>query len=52
MALAAMRDMTMEQSLDYAQMTLQIMSSTPEAQEGFRSFQEKRTPGWVAAGAV
>ncbi|HKT73882.1 MAG TPA: enoyl-CoA hydratase-related protein [Steroidobacteraceae bacterium] len=48
-ALAAMRDMTLEQSLEYAQVMLQSMSSTDEAAEGFRSFQEKRSPAWVSA---
>jgi enoyl-CoA hydratase/carnithine racemase len=46
-ALSAMRDMSIEQSLEYAQVMLQSMSSTPDANEGFRSFQEKRRPNWV-----
>ena len=46
-ALSAMRDMSIEQSLEYAQVMLQVMTSTPDAIEGFRSFQEKRKPGWV-----
>lgn len=46
-ALGAMRDMTMEQGLEYAQVMLQVMSSTPDSAEGFRSFQEKRKPHWA-----
>ncbi|HKT75929.1 MAG TPA: enoyl-CoA hydratase-related protein [Sphingobium sp.] len=48
-ALSAMRDMTMDQALEYAQAMLQVMTSTGDATEGFRSFQEKRQPSWYAA---
>ena len=48
-ALSAMRDMTMDQALEYAQAMLQVMTSTDDATEGFRSFQEKRQPSWYAA---
>jgi enoyl-CoA hydratase/carnithine racemase len=47
MALSAMRDMTIEQSLDYAQVMLQVMASTDDAREGIRAFQEKRRPDWT-----
>ena len=50
-ALSAMRDMTIDQALEYAQAMLQVMTSTEDAAEGFRSFQEKRKPGWYAAPA-
>lgn len=46
-ALSAMRDMTIAQALDYAQVMLQVMTSTADATEGFRSFQEKRKPKWA-----
>lgn len=48
-ALSSMRDMTIDQSLEYAQVMLQVMTSTDDAHEGFRSFQEKRKPSWVAS---
>lgn len=50
-ALSAMRDMTVDQALEYAQVMLQVMTSTPDAIEGFRSFQQKRSPSWHAAAA-
>lgn len=50
-ALSAMRDMTMEQSLEYAQVMLQVMASTGDAKEGFRAFQEKRSPNWTTPDA-
>lgn len=48
-ALSAMRDMTVDQALEYAQVMLQVMTSTPDANEGFRSFQQKRSPNWDVA---
>ncbi|HJQ15968.1 MAG TPA: enoyl-CoA hydratase-related protein [Allosphingosinicella sp.] len=49
MALSAMQDMTMEQALEYAQATLLVMTSTDDAAEGIRAFQEKRSPAWADA---
>lgn len=48
-ALSAMGDMTMEQALEYAQAMLPVLTSTDDASEGFRSFQEKRKPAWTDA---
>lgn len=47
MAMTAMGDMTVEQSLEYAQVMLQNLFSTADATEGMRSFQEKRKPAWA-----
>jgi enoyl-CoA hydratase/carnithine racemase len=43
----AMRDMTLRQSLEYAQLMLPMMASTEDAREGFDAFQNKRTPRWT-----
>lgn len=46
-AFHAMRDMTMESALQYAQVTVPVMASTRDAKEGIASFQEKRKPVWT-----
>jgi enoyl-CoA hydratase/carnithine racemase len=45
-AFNAMRDMSLRESLEYAQAMVPIMSSTEDAREGKASFQEKRKPSW------
>lgn len=42
----AMRDMSLRESLEYAQVMVPVMSSTEDAQIGISAFQEKRTPEW------
>jgi enoyl-CoA hydratase/carnithine racemase len=42
----AMRDMSLRESLEYAQAMLPVMSSTEDAREGKLSFQEKRQAEW------
>lgn len=46
-AFNAMRDMSLRDSLEYAQAMVPIMSSTEDAAEGMASFQEKRSPTWT-----
>ena len=46
-AFNAMRDMSLRDSLEYAQTMVPVMSSTQDAKEGFASFQEKRPPKWT-----
>ena len=46
-AFNAMRDMTLRESLEYAQVMFPVMSSTEDAREGKASFQEKRSPKWT-----
>ena len=46
-AFNAMRDMSLRESLEYAQAMVPIMSSTQDAKEGMASFQEKRAPKWT-----
>ena len=43
----AMRDMSLMQSLEFAQLMLPMMASTEDAREGFRAFQDKRPPEWT-----
>ena len=45
-AFNAMRDMSLRESLEYAQSMVPIMSSTEDAREGMAAFQEKRAPAW------
>jgi enoyl-CoA hydratase/carnithine racemase len=45
-AFNAMRDMSLRESLEYAQSMVPIMSSTEDAREGMAAFQEKRAPKW------
>ena len=43
-AFNAMRDMSLRESLEYAQVMVPVMSSTEDAREGKAAFQEKRPP--------
>ena len=43
-AYGAMRDMSLRESLEYAQAMVPVMSSTEDAKEGMAAFQEKRAP--------
>jgi enoyl-CoA hydratase/carnithine racemase len=43
-AYSAMRDMSLRESLEYAQAMVPVMSSTEDAKEGMAAFQEKRAP--------
>jgi enoyl-CoA hydratase/carnithine racemase len=43
----AMRDMSLRESLEYAQAMVPVMSSTQDAKEGMAAFQEKRPPGFT-----
>lgn len=45
-ALHAVQDMTLPQSLDFAQNFLAQMARTQDAREGFRAFNERRRPAW------
>ena len=45
-AFNAMRDMSLRESLEYAQAMVPIMSSTEDAREGMAAFQEKRAARW------
>lgn len=45
-AFNAMRDMSLRESLEYAQSMVPVMSSTEDAREGMAAFQEKRAPKW------
>ena len=47
MAFRAMRDMTLPQSLEYAQLMLAMMGQTRDAAEGMLAFREKRKPSWT-----
>ena len=43
----AMRDMGMQQALEFAQLMLPMMAATEDAREGMRAFQEKRPAQWT-----
>ena len=43
----AMRDMSLRESLEYAQAMVPVMSSTADAREGMAAFQEKRSPNFT-----
>jgi enoyl-CoA hydratase/carnithine racemase len=45
--LKALRDMELNQALEYAQLMLGTMAKTEDAREGFAAFREKRTPNWT-----
>ena len=45
-AFNAMRDMSLRESLEYAQVMVPVMASTEDAREGMLAFQEKRAPQW------
>jgi enoyl-CoA hydratase/carnithine racemase len=46
-ALLTMDALPIDQSLEYAQRLLPQMARTEDAREGFRAFNEKRTPVWT-----
>jgi enoyl-CoA hydratase/carnithine racemase len=46
-AYSAMRDMSLRESLEYAQAMVPVMSSTEDVREGMAAFQEKRAPKWT-----
>lgn len=46
-AFNAMRDMSLRESLEYAQVMVPVMSSTQDAREGMTAFQEKRAPDFT-----
>jgi enoyl-CoA hydratase/carnithine racemase len=45
-AFNAMRDMSLNEGLEYAQAMVPVMSGTADAAEGISAFQEKRQPDW------
>jgi enoyl-CoA hydratase/carnithine racemase len=47
MGFHAMRDMALDQSLEYAQLMLAMMSKTKDAAEGIAAFRAKRAPEWT-----
>jgi enoyl-CoA hydratase/carnithine racemase len=47
MGFRAMRDMTLSQGLEYAQLMLAMMGQTKDATEGMKAFREKRKPSWT-----
>jgi enoyl-CoA hydratase/carnithine racemase len=47
MGFAAMRDMSLDQALEYAQLMLPAMARTEDSREGFAAFREKRPPAWT-----
>lgn len=46
-AFNAMRDMSLRESLEFAQVMVPVMSSTEDAKEGMAAFQEKRPPSFT-----
>ncbi len=46
-AFNAMRDMSLRESLEFAQVMVPVMSSTEDAKEGMSAFQEKRTANFT-----
>ena len=46
-AFHAMRDMSVESALEFAQVMVPSMASTKDALEGIAAFQEKRKPVWT-----
>lgn len=46
-AIAMMDSLSLAQSLEYAQRVLPQMARTEDAREGFRAFNEKRSPVWT-----
>jgi enoyl-CoA hydratase/carnithine racemase len=47
-ALAAVADLPYGAALEYAQRLLPQLARTEDAQEGFRAFNERRTPAWTS----
>lgn len=48
-AFNAMRDMSLKDALEYAEVMVPVMSSTHDAAEGIAAFQEKRKPSWTGS---
>ena len=46
-AFHAMRDMSLRDALEYAQLMVPVMSSTEDAAEGMAAFQDKRKPNFT-----
>jgi enoyl-CoA hydratase/carnithine racemase len=46
--LHAMRDMTIRQAWEFAELMLPMMAATQDAKEGFAAFREKRPPVWTS----
>lgn len=46
--LHAMRDMTIRQAWEFAELMLPMMARTEDAQEGFAAFRAKRPPHWTS----
>ena len=46
-AFHAMRDMSLRDALEYAQVMVPVMSSTDDAVEGMAAFQDKRKPNFT-----
>jgi enoyl-CoA hydratase/carnithine racemase len=44
---SAMRDMTLPQSLDFAQIAIDTLARSEDAREGFAAFRESRPPRWT-----
>jgi enoyl-CoA hydratase/carnithine racemase len=47
-ALGKIREMSVDQALEYAQFMLANMARTKDAREGFAAFADKRAPNWTA----
>ena len=47
-AMHAVQDMTLPQSLEFAQISLAQMARTQDSREGFKAFNERRRPDWPA----
>jgi enoyl-CoA hydratase/carnithine racemase len=45
-AFHALRDMTVDQAIDYTQLMIGRMAQSEDAKEGFQAFREKRAPNW------
>jgi enoyl-CoA hydratase/carnithine racemase len=45
--LHAMRDMSLRQAWEFAELMLPMMAATPDAAEGFQAFRERRLPDWT-----
>ena len=48
-ALEAMQDMTVDQTLAYAQLLIEKLAASDDAREGMAAFAERRSPRWAAA---